>query len=243
MCTVSFFPKNHHDWLLSTNRDEMKSREKALPPIIHKSGSFNYLAPVDGKAGGTWIGLNTAGIGLTIMNNYQGANPLLSHREEALSRGLIIPELMHFDNLKDVDRSMQDLKVSQFNPFVLIGIQSNPWRIMQWSWDGLDYTFNTLPVKPHLWISTGRAYEGVWKNRKEVFDNFLKMHPGPDVNNVKILHSSNYPVPGAYSISMEQDMVATVSNTIAEVSGGNLKMHYHDGKPVESGVWEVKEFS
>lgn len=239
MCTVTFFPKNDRDWLISTNRDELKSREKALPPANYKADGVNFLAPVDGKAGGTWIGLNSAGICLTIMNNYQGENPLLSHREQALSRGLIIPGLIHMDHLEDVDLSMQDLKASRFNPFRLIGIQSNPLQIMEWSWDGKVFDAGSLPVEPHLWISTGKDYEGVWKNRKKVFDKFLKENPDPGLEDVKKLHASNYPETGAYSIAMELDIVATVSNTIAAAGKDELKMHYHDGKPVERGKWET----
>ncbi|MEX1122594.1 MAG: hypothetical protein WED82_10695, partial [Balneolales bacterium] len=198
---------------------------------------------IDGKAGGTWIGLNSAKVGLAIMNNYQGTNPLLFHREDALSRGLIIPGLMHLESLKAVEHDMQELDVTRHNPFVLIGIQSNPWAIRQWSWDGQEFTTHSLPVRPHLWISSGKEFQGVWENRKKVFDNFLKEHPVPNVNDIKKLHSSSAPEPGAYSIAMEQDMVGTVSNTIAEVSREHFRMHYHDGKPVEGGFWGVTELT
>lgn len=239
MCTVTFFPKDDNNWLLSTNRDEIKSREKALPPKIHQANNLKYIAPVDGKAGGTWIGLNSAALCLTLINNYQGVNPLLNHREKAVSRGHIILGLMHLSYLTEVDISMKDLDVTQFNPFKLIGIQSNPCMIMEWSWDGQNYITNTLPVKPHLWVSTGRDYKGVWNNRRSIFENFLKHNPNPGIKDIKKLHSSTYPEPGAYSIAMEFDNVASVSNAIVEISRDNIIMYYFNDKPVEWGKWEV----
>ncbi|MEX0685366.1 MAG: NRDE family protein [Balneolales bacterium] len=243
MCTVTFFPKDDHNWVLSTNRDELKSRDKALPPSIFKAGELNYLAPIDGKAGGTWVGMNEAGICLTLLNNYQGVNPLISHHTDALSRGLIIPKLMHLTQLNEVDNKMKTLQTANYNPFRLVGIQSKPWKLMEWSWDGMDFQIHSHPVKPHLWVSAGRDYEGVWNSREKVFKNFLKANPLPDVAAIKRLHASRYPDPGAYAFAMELDIVATVSNTIAELHGGKPRMHYHDGIPLKSGTWEVTDLT
>ncbi|MEX0929800.1 MAG: NRDE family protein [Balneolales bacterium] len=237
MCTVTFYPNDDHNWILSTNRDELKSRKKAKPPFIQKSGELPYLAPVDGQAGGTWVGVNEAGIGLTIINNYQGNNPLLNHRTDAVSRGLIIPDLMSRNHLEDVNARMQQLKVARYNPFKLIGMQSQPWMIMEWSWDGQKYRTRSLPVEPAIWVSSGRDYDGVSDNRRKIFERFLESDPLPGVDAVRRLHSSGLPETGAYSIAMEQELVATVSNTIAEVNNGIARMHYHDGRPAESGTW------
>ena len=243
MCTVTFFPKNDNSWLLSTNRDEMKSRPKALPPSVFQAGNLHYLAPVDAKAGGTWVGMNSSGLCLTLINNYQGENPMLNHRDEAVSRGLIIPELMEFTRMDDVHAAMRKLRVAAYNPFKLIGIQSGPLEIREWSWDGHNFLSDTLPVQPHIWVSTGKDYDGVFRNRKAVFDTFLKNHPQPGTEEVRKLHASRYPEPGAYSIAMELDLVSTVSNTMAISDKGSQSMLYHDGIPRESGIWVAAELT
>ena len=69
--------------LLAANRDESLARPFD-PPRVHP-GPVPFLAPVDREAGGTWIGMNAAGLVVAITNR--------PHREAPAgrrSRGLLV---------------------------------------------------------------------------------------------------------------------------------------------------------
>jgi hypothetical protein len=73
--------------LLAANRDEETDRPFAGPRI--HDGEVPFLAPVDEVAGGTWIGLNAAGIVVAITNRPQ-REVVPTHR----SRGLLIMDAL-----------------------------------------------------------------------------------------------------------------------------------------------------
>jgi hypothetical protein len=69
MCTVSVVPHVGGIRLLC-NRDERRTRPAALPPAIHLVRGTTALFPVDPEGGGTWIGVNDAGLAVTLLNTY-----------------------------------------------------------------------------------------------------------------------------------------------------------------------------
>ena len=62
MCTAIAFFNVLSGWpvVVGFNRDERYSR-RSLPPVV-SGGRFAALAPVDPQSGGTWIGVNAAGL-------------------------------------------------------------------------------------------------------------------------------------------------------------------------------------
>ncbi|MBI4909752.1 MAG: hypothetical protein HY820_39405, partial [Acidobacteria bacterium] len=50
------------------NRDEKKTRRKALPPVVNTRQGVRYIAPADGDHGGTWIAVNDRGLTLCLLN-------------------------------------------------------------------------------------------------------------------------------------------------------------------------------
>ena len=53
---------------LACNRDELRTRPAALPPIIRTFGNRKAIMPVDPISNGTWIAVNDAGIAATLLN-------------------------------------------------------------------------------------------------------------------------------------------------------------------------------
>ena len=54
MCTVTFIPTNQ-GCIITSNRDEKISREKAISPQEYEIDGKKITFPKDPKAGGTWI--------------------------------------------------------------------------------------------------------------------------------------------------------------------------------------------
>ncbi|RAL22844.1 hypothetical protein DL240_08090 [Lujinxingia litoralis] len=66
------------------NRDESFGR-LAAPPTLRISGSMRVLAPRDEQAGGTWLGLNEAGLFVAITNRFE-----VERRDHHRSRGELV---------------------------------------------------------------------------------------------------------------------------------------------------------
>lgn len=89
---------------LAANRDESLARPFD-PPRVH-DGPVPFLAPVDREAGGSWIGLNAAGIAVAITNR-PSREPPAGRR----SRGLLVLDALRaasLDRLREaLDRHLR----------------------------------------------------------------------------------------------------------------------------------------
>lgn len=124
MCTVSIIPIAEHGskrpdgFRLVTNRDESHSRPDALPPRDHRLAcGTTAVWPLDPAAGGTWIGVNSHGVALAVLNVYPFAPATLAPTR---SRGLIIPALSSSPSAADAAARLTTLDLSRFPGFRLI---------------------------------------------------------------------------------------------------------------------------
>ena len=69
------------------NRDEQRTRMKAHPPDLYQCGKHQAVYPSE-PTGGTWIGINAAGITLALINWY--SKPQLESKP-AFSRAITHP--------------------------------------------------------------------------------------------------------------------------------------------------------
>lgn len=114
MCTLIVF---HRVWrdaplVVATNRDEAYGRPSAPPRW--EGGAPAVLAPVDERAGGTWMGANERGLWVGLTNRRSGEDdPALR------SRGLLCRELL---DLPDADAAAAALEslAEPYNPFHVV---------------------------------------------------------------------------------------------------------------------------
>ena len=91
MCTVVILRRPGHPWplLLAANRDEMTSRPW-LPPARHWPDRPQIVAGKDELAGGSWLGLNDAGVVAGVLNRVGSLGPESGKR----SRGELVLEAL-----------------------------------------------------------------------------------------------------------------------------------------------------
>jgi len=101
MCTVVVLRRPDHPWpiLLAANRDEMAGRPWR-PPGRHWPDRADVVAGLDELAGGSWLGLNRAGVVAGILNRRGslGPDPRLRSRGE-----LVLEALDHADAVAAAD--------------------------------------------------------------------------------------------------------------------------------------------
>lgn len=239
MCTVSFIPCTDSEYLFGSNRDELKSRSKADFPDWRNEKS--WFGPLDSKAGGTWFGINRHGTAASLINNYQGKNPLLVDNKNAKSRGLIIPAVLQLSSKSAVSDYITSLTIQDFNPFELIMVFQDPMSLVRWSWNGKQVSIHNEPLVPQIWISSGKSLDIVTQNRLAVFVDWCQKYSEPTLIDLREFHCSQYPERGALSVAMHQEIVQTVSTTLAHVKKNRITMDYCDGYPVQNAFWERKD--
>ena len=97
--------------VLAANRDEYLDRP-AEKPSLRRSGSRRVLAPRDLQAGGTWLGLNDAGLFAALTNR-----PCKTPDPSFRSRGLVVFEALREASAPDVIEALGTLPERAYNPF------------------------------------------------------------------------------------------------------------------------------
>ncbi len=127
MCTVvlAFHLDRDVPVLVAANRDEFLDRP-ASPPAVRRHWGPPIAAPRDERAGGTWIGINQAGVVACLTNRFTGRAP---HPARA-SRGEVVPLALHGPRGADAATPAQSAAQAaeavlaaptrHFNPFHLL---------------------------------------------------------------------------------------------------------------------------
>lgn len=98
--------------VIAANRDEFLDRPATAPRVELSPGGRLVAAPRDLRAGGTWLGLNDAGVfvGLT---NRPTATPDPTRR----SRGHVVSEALEAESADEAAGRLAGLRADAFNPF------------------------------------------------------------------------------------------------------------------------------
>ena len=117
MCTVVLLRRPGHDWpvIIGANRDEMVSRPWK-PPARHWPDRPDVIAGLDELAGGTWMGLNDAGLAVCILNRFGSLGPAPGKR----SRGELVLEALDHASAAEAADALADLDPVAYRPFNLV---------------------------------------------------------------------------------------------------------------------------
>jgi Transport and Golgi organisation 2 len=229
MCTLSLVTKAT-GFLLAMNRDEQRTRTTALPPAVHRCGDLSARYPSE-PGGGTWIGLNEAGLCVALINWYSRPQ---YRGTPAFSRGTIIPRLLACSSLEEMERTLRALPSERLNPFRLfaIGRSSQEVREYQSQESGMERVDH--PWTTGHWFSSGHDEAAATTTRSAVCRQASEESDAGTLPWLERLHASHDPERGADSVCMHRDDAVTVSMTLVEVSGDTATMRYHDGPPCRS---------
>lgn len=225
MCTVSFLP-TRSGFMLAMNRDEQKTRPSAILPRRRKTGLRDALHPSE-PAGGTWIGVNDAGLSLALINWYSKPQ---RDRSLCVSRGIVIPHLLAGDDISGVGHFLSDLPLDEINPFRLVAVSLAGQAVREWRWDGADLDCRRHGWQRRHWFSSG--LDEVLANRKRAG---VVRAAGDETAQtpawLRKLHGSHQSERGAFSICMHREEAETVSYTEIVATRSGARMRYAAGSP------------
>ena len=110
--------------LVAANREELYDRPWHNPSI--QPGKPRVMCGIDGKSGGTWLGVNQNGLFVGASNRFKFANPA-----NPKSRGLLCMELLRANSARHaVDIALEELNANKFEGvnFVIADAESG-WAV------------------------------------------------------------------------------------------------------------------
>ncbi len=153
MCTLTVL-RDSNRILMTMNRDEMRTRAPEIPPQVFEpeNDPIAWMAPLDGKASGTWVGVNEYGLAACLLNQYPEDEdaPPPQPKEGAPSRGGIIPKVLA--KCRTVHEAADWLE-KQFNPKPYAGFR----LILVGPDGGIQFTWND---EEKIYIK--KSIENIW---------------------------------------------------------------------------------
>ncbi|MDH3739024.1 MAG: NRDE family protein [Alphaproteobacteria bacterium] len=176
MCTLVILRRPHHAWplLIAANRDEMLDRPWQ-PPARHWPDRRDIVAGRDELAGGTWLGINDAGVSAAVLNRVGSLGPTTDKR----SRGeLVLDALDHADAAAAAD-ALADLDGAAYRSFNLV-IADN--RDAYWLRSTGAAQVEVAPVPAGLSMITSGELNDTDSPRIRNFLHRFRNAPTPDVD-------------------------------------------------------------
>lgn len=102
-----------HPLVVIANRDEQLDRASS-PPRLWPSRT-PFVAPRDEVAGGTWLGVNAAGVFVGITNRYLGPKD-----DTRVSRGALVTDALALPSARAIHEAMATVPASRHNGFHLV---------------------------------------------------------------------------------------------------------------------------
>jgi len=234
MCTLTIVP-TEDGYVAGMNRDEKLTRARAIPPKTLDLPSATALFPRE-RSGGTWIGCNSHGNLLALLNWNDVTPPFrgLARR----SRGVLIPELISGNDLADNHARFACLDLKEVLPFRLVGAFPRESLIVEWRWDGLQRQESKFAWRKRHWFSSSVSDSLSRRERGWACEKAEGYSPLEPVSWVRNLHQSHHPVPGPFSICVHRKDAASVSYTEVRFSGERISMSYRSGSPCLTDLFD-----
>ncbi|MBI5764794.1 MAG: NRDE family protein [Planctomycetes bacterium] len=214
---------------LACNRDELRGRPAALPPVFHAYGTRKAIMPIDPVSDGTWIAVNNTGIAATLLNVNLGLNPAASGRGMT-SRGTLIPRLMVSEALDEAIELSADIDPSQYAPFRLVVVDDTHIADVYSDGQRLRIERSIMGGRPILFTSSGLGDALVESPRRELFEQmFTTDDDWPTAQDA--YHRHSWPDRRHVSVCMERSEARTVSHTVIEIEPDRVALTYVPDAP------------
>lgn len=235
MCTLTWlFNSDNSGYSLLFNRDELKTRKRAIPPQLnqHPNG-VTYISPIDADAGGTWLMVNEFGLTVCLLNDYSAPEPTANAIK---SRGEVVAALAACESIAEVSERLSMMKLSCYKGFEIVAFQN---EVQHWRWN----TFKLVQLDAIMPItSSSYETERVQRIRSEFFQGLKNtdqlstlMHfHGCHIDDE--LHEVDSKPIAAHSVCMHRSYAETVSQCLVQVNTSQISVVYTDGSPCQTSA-------
>jgi len=234
MCTVTLVPLPGESGVpagirFMCNRDESRDRPAALAPVTKTFNRTRAVFPVDAVSEGTWVAVNDAGLIMTLLNR----NPTDMRGvvfPGKISRGGIIPSLLHADSLAQALELIDQIDGSLYPPFRLVVADTQTIVDVVSGADGLAVNRDSISY-PVMLTSSGLGDEIVEGPRRRLFNHTFEYdrHAGPAQQDEYHRHQwGDHP---ELSVAMEREDAITVSVTTIDLSAQSAVLTYRPAPP------------
>ena len=232
MCTVTIVPRGS-EFRLMCNRDERRERPAALPPAVQSFGRIHATFPTDPQGGGTWIGVNSAGLAAVLLNRAETATQAGGASAARFSRGLIVPPLLGWPSLCTALREAQRVNPRQFAPFRLVLVHARTCAVVASNGRSLSVSAYSFE-RPLMFTSSSLGDEVVTGPRQAAFEQHVLSRGDADewLAGQRHFHEHQWPDRPHVSVLMSRSDARTVSRTVVDVSPWFVRLDYEPIDPV-----------
>lgn len=231
MCTVTVVPYDGGVRLFC-NRDERRTRLPASPPQIHDLSGQRALFPRDPQGGGTWIGVNDAGVVVALLNRRPAIST--SGGLPRRSRGLIVLELLRCASLEQAITATKALDTELFEPFSAVMLQGQQLAVATSCGTGtIDWCQQSLAA-PELFTSSSLGDSVAGPPRQRLFERLVLRGPAGWLEGQTRFHDHQWPHRPEISVRMERADALTVSRTQIEATRHTRRLLYE--APLTTGT-------
>lgn len=236
MCTLTWLD-NEDGYTLLFNRDELKTRQRAISPRIYQAkNGTEFLAPIDTDGGGTWLAVNAHGVTICLLNDYRAPEPKIA-RENILSRGAVVTGLAGVSSNTEAEKALKALDLHNYRGFRLVVFAE---EVHQWRWDTRQLSKLTALETRCPITSSSFDEVNVQKTRRAFYSSFGNMKNLEDLLSFHSSHidddlckESGEPI-AVSSVCMHRRYSQTVSQCQVNVGKKQVEIIYTDGAPCET---------
>ena len=225
MCTVTWrsFPGGFE---LVTNRDERRTRGRALPPAVRTIDGTQVIAPSDADAGGAWVAVSEHGLALALVNRY---DPMDEPAEGWTSRGQLVLDLATAPTDTELIRRLDAAALRLVRPFAIVVLSPDRPAVFA-EWDGRQRRIGA--TRPPL-VSSSVQPDTASRTRTALLEAIDNLTAGPSTA-LLAFHASHDPRRGPLSVCMHRPDASTVSLSRILVDPERASLAYADGPPCET---------
>lgn len=225
MCTLvvarHVFPES--PLVVAANRDELLARP-AAGPRLWRDGPIPFVAPVDLRAGGTWLGVNAERVVVAITNRRSVPN-----RDDRRSRGELVTKALALPTAEEAAEALASLDGALYNGFHLVMADETSAYLVH----GDGERIRSLPLASGVHVITEAGFEG--ETRREARASaFMRHLESPRLDALASLLSTHAEDPFD-GLCNHADALGygTKSSTVMTLSGEGTSMWHCDARPCE----------
>lgn len=225
---MTLVPQDGGGVRLMCNRDERRDRAAARMPERTPAASRSAVYPVDPAGGGSWVGVNDAGLAVALLNGT--AQRARFAAATFVSRGVLVPRLLGASHLDEVAEVLRRLDPAPYLPFRIVAAQAGAAivarsRGVRVSVDRVDAS------RPNLFTSSSSRPLQAASARRALFRRLVLAERRDPLQAQSAFHQHHWKSDPEISVVMARPDARTVSRTRVDVRPGAIRLTYEPLDP------------